>query len=161
MATRTKVTSVLSLCSSKWLLGFFVLLGFTQVFSQEVTFKVKKDTLVEKPDTTLLIIKKTIDFNFNDSITTGMLSKQYILKNGLKLTASIKDVHIYGFELRCENKNGLYKNFVIHGDKIPFKVLRQLNKMPTGSTILVGAIRASSPKTWNNTFTFMTLRLTD
>jgi hypothetical protein len=162
MVTRTKVTSVLSLCSLKWLLVTLCLVFFsTSVFAQEVTFKVKKDTILETIDSSSLSPNKEIKFYFNDTITSGLLSKRYIKKNGLKLTANTYDIEIYGFELRCENRNGLYKNFVIHGVVIPKYVLKQLIKIPNGSTILVGAIREKKPELGYNKGILMTLRLTD
>jgi hypothetical protein len=161
METLTKANSVLSLCSLKWLLAVFMLLFCTQASSQEVTFKVKKDTVINTIDSSSLSFNENIVFSLNDSITSGTLSKSYIKKNGLKLTANTNDFELYGFELRCESKNGYYKNFVIHGVKIPNKVLKQLTKMPNGSTILVGAVRGEIPKLLYNKSILMTLRLTD
>jgi hypothetical protein len=162
MATRTKVTSVLSLCSSKWLLAAFVLLGCKQAFSQEVTFKVRKDTQVlENIDTLIIYKRKIAEFRFNDSITDGIISKRYMMRNGMKLTSNIDEANILGYELSCEIKNGFYKNFVIHGDNIPKKVLKQINKMPNGSTIIVGAIRTSNHYLKKYTYRFLTLKLTD
>jgi hypothetical protein len=133
MVTPTKANSVLSLCSLKWLLAVFVLLGCTQAFSQEVTFTVKRDTTVA--DTNQIRERLPIFFNINGVLNNGDTLYKNQLKQPLKILTNDQSIKVFYYELYIKTKDGKITKFWRHGNIIDKEIKRYIKNVKSGDEI--------------------------